>query len=169
MTALDKARSRRNRDRTKEARHLRLYHWMLKSEAWKSLDATARAIYIEMAGRYAGPLSNNGRISYSVREAAEALKISKATASRALVVLQERGFIVATKHGTFNLKVRHCTEWRLTEFGCDVTLAHATKDFMKWTTEKQNTVSQANRAVPLVKPLGPSHETETPKKAAHGI
>ncbi len=37
------------------------------------------------------------------------------------------------------MKARHATEWRLTEFGDDVTDALATKDFARW--EKQNTVS----------------------------
>jgi hypothetical protein len=52
---------------------------MLKSSAWKSLTANARAIYIEMASRYGGPGSNNGRIPYSVRDAAKSLKIGKST------------------------------------------------------------------------------------------
>jgi hypothetical protein len=68
------SRSRKKTGRSdKEARHVRLYHSMLKSSAWKSLTANARAIYIEMASRYGGPGSNNGRIPYSVRDAAKSL------------------------------------------------------------------------------------------------
>ncbi len=52
---------------------------------------------------------------------------------------EDRGFVVQTKRGAFSLKARHATEWRLTEFGDDVTDALATKDFARW--EKQNTVS----------------------------
>ena len=167
MSNLTKQLKRKGRS-NKEARHVRLYHHVLTSSAWQSLDAVARAIYIEMASRYAGAGSNNGRIGYAVREAADALHISKATASRAIRQLQDRGFIVATQQGTFNRKVRHSTEWRLTEFGCDVTNALPTKDFMRWTPEKQNTVSYANRTVPLVKPNGTSHETEPLKKARYG-
>ena len=33
------------------------------------------------------------------------------------------GFIVPTKRGAFSLKVRHATEWRLTDRACDLTLA----------------------------------------------
>src|SRR4051794_6203222 len=91
----------------KAANHVRLYHWLLESDAWKALDANARAIYIEMSRRYKGPGSNNGSISYSVREAAEALNIGKSTAARAFVRLQQLGFIVGTLKGTFNRKVRH--------------------------------------------------------------
>lgn len=113
-------------------RYVALTHWMMRSDAWRSLDCVARYAYIEMAARYAGPGSNNGRLPYSLREMAEALNVSKMTAQRALHKLQERGFIVETKRGAFNLKLRHATEWRLTEFGCDVTGALATKAFAQW-------------------------------------
>jgi hypothetical protein len=106
---------------------------MTDSAAWRNLTANARAIYIEIGRRYAGPNSNNGRIPYSVREAAKALRVSQATACRALAELTAHGFIVPMMKGGFNLKRRHATEWRLTEFPCDVTNALAgTKDFMKW-------------------------------------
>jgi hypothetical protein len=45
----------------KEARHVRLHHWMMKSPAWQSLNANARAIYVEMAMQYCGSGTNNGR------------------------------------------------------------------------------------------------------------
>jgi hypothetical protein len=114
-------------------RHVRLYHYMMDSPAWHDLGAVARAIYLEIARRYAGPGSNNGRIPYSVREAAAAFRISTATASRALATLTDHGFIVPVVKGAFSLKRRHATEWRLTEFPCDVSKAFvATKDFMRW-------------------------------------
>ncbi len=65
----------------KEARHVRLYHWILASPAWKSLNAVERSLYVEIASRYAGP-GTNGKIVLSVRQAADALHVSKATASR---------------------------------------------------------------------------------------
>jgi DNA-binding transcriptional MocR family regulator len=105
---------------------------MLKSVAWKSLDSTARALYIEIATRYGGPETNNGRIPYSVREAASALHVGKSTAARAFIQLQDRGFIVEMQKGAFSLKVRHATLWRLTEFGCDVTRELATREYARW-------------------------------------
>jgi hypothetical protein len=131
---------RRNRtDRTGRShgsdRYVALTHWMMKTEAWRSLNSVARCAYIELARRYAGPGSNNGRLPYSLREMAEALNTSKMTAQRAFKVLQERGFIVEMKRGAFSLKERHATEWRLTEFGDDVTGALATKDFARWKTQ----------------------------------
>ena len=62
-------------------RFIQLFYWMFDTPAWKDLDAVSRAIYVELTARYNG--SNNGRIAFSARQAAEELKISKATAARA--------------------------------------------------------------------------------------
>jgi len=116
----------------KALRHVRLYHYMTDSAAWHDLGPVARAIYCEIAKRYAGDGSNNGRIPYSIRQAAAELRISPATASRGLRELQTHGFIIPVTKGAFSLKKRHATEWRLTEFPCDPTHALASKDFMRW-------------------------------------
>ena len=147
---------RNSTDRTgrskKAARHVRLYHWVMATPAWKSLNGNQRALYVEIAARYDG--SNNGRIPYSVREAAQALHIGKATAARDLIVLEERGFIVVMVRGAFNVKLKLATEWRLTEFNCDVTGALPTKAFAKWspknsehglTTDRHGTCSETER------------------------
>jgi DNA-binding transcriptional regulator YhcF (GntR family) len=107
-------------------------HFMMNTAAWKSLDATARAIYVHMAMRYAGPRSNNGRLPYSVREAAAEFHVGKSTAARAISALIDRGFIVIAKRGAFSRKTRHATEFRLTEFPSDVDNTLATKDFVHW-------------------------------------
>ncbi len=105
---------------------------MMNTAAWKSLDATARAIYLHMAMLYAGPGSNNGRLHYSVREAAAELRIGKSTTQRALQLLTDRGFIVVMQRGGFTLKKRHATEWRLTNFPSDLDGSFATKDYLRW-------------------------------------
>jgi hypothetical protein len=108
--------TRRSKD--KASRHVRLYHWLLRSEAWQSLSANARAIYIEMAARYNG--SNNGYVPFSVRDTANRVHIGKNAAHAALRSLEVRGFIVATRRSAFNVKTKIATEWRLTEFSCDI-------------------------------------------------
>ena len=136
-------------NKEKAPRHVRLYHWFLKGDAWRSLSPNARAIYVEIVERYNG--TNNGRISFSIREGADLLHIGKNAAAKALLVLQERGFIVATKRGGFNLRYKDqmATEWRLTEFSSDIDATFATKDFMKWTgPEKQNTVAVRGQTLP---------------------
>src|SRR5262249_22085331 len=112
-------------------RWVRLRYWLLTSPAWRSLTGNAAKLYVELAMRYNG--SNNGRIPYSVREAAKALNASFQTAMRSLQLLQNRGFIVCTRKGAFSLKAApYASEWRLTEYDNDTPLEHATKDFMKW-------------------------------------
>jgi DNA-binding transcriptional MocR family regulator len=144
---------------------------MTNSAAWHDLNAVARAIYCEMAKRYAGDGSNNGRLPYSIREAAAELRISRTTASRALNSLEDHGFIVAITKGAFSLKKRHATEWRLTEFPCDVTHTVSTKDFMRWrpNTKIQNTVSMAKLSGPVAKPNGTCGETDRAEKPPNGI
>ncbi|WP_374330435.1 hypothetical protein [Aestuariivirga sp.] len=158
-----------------ESRHVRLYHWMIKSPAWEHSSTLGRAIYIELAGRYAGEGSNNGRIAYSVREVADTFKVSPATASRAFRELEEKGFISCITKGGFSRKVRHATEWRLTEFRCDVTGEMASKDFMRWVPsvpvvkqKMQNTVPVVKQAVPVVKQYGASGETIEGKRGPDG-
>jgi hypothetical protein len=112
-------------------RYVRLTHRMMQTKAWQSLEANARAIYLELAALYNG--SNNGSIGLSARQAAEAIHVSKDTGARSLTLLQDRGFIVATAKGRFD-RQRHATRWRLTEFRCDLTGQPASRDFETWTT-----------------------------------
>lgn len=111
-----------------DARHVRLYHWMLKSEAWRSLDCKARCALVELYGLYNG--RNNGDLFLSVRELAARLRCGKATASKAFRALEERGFIRAKERGAFNVKHRHATTWILTEF--EYAGKIPSKEFMRW-------------------------------------
>lgn len=148
----------RRRKREKSARHVRLYHVMLRSAAWKDLDAVAQALYVAISARYGGPGSNNGRIPYSVREGAAALKIGKTKCATALQALQAHGFIVAMKLGGFNRKDRHATEWRLTEYTCDVNGALPTHAYEP-SAKIQNSVSVGGRVVSTDGPLGTHRRT----------
>jgi len=133
------------RMKDKEPRHVRLYHWLTDSEAWRDLDTVARCVYLQLARRYGGPDSNNGRIPCSLLELADELTISKQTAMRALDKLQDHGFIIMVKQGAFRLKHRHATEWRLTEFRCDVTGAMATKEFARWRKSEAGSIRKPHR------------------------
>ena len=139
---------------------------MLDSPAWKDLDAVARALYIELNKRYNG--YNNGRISYSARQGAQDLNISKATASRGLRSLQAHGFIMVEKIGAFHCKVRHASEYRLTIFESNVATNYATtlatKEFMHW-PKIQNAVPPVRLTGLIVKPVGPTSETESSKSS----
>ncbi len=121
---------RYKQEKRKPDRHVRLYHWLMRSPAWKSLPGLSRALYAELAKYYNG--KNNGKIGYSARQAADDLQITPGTASRHLRILTDCGFIEPMKKGAFSVKERHATEWRMTEFICDVSGKPPTKDFMRW-------------------------------------
>jgi DNA-binding transcriptional MocR family regulator len=148
----------------------------MNSAAWKDLNATARAIYTEIAKRYNG--SNNGFIVYSVRQAANELKIGKTTAARGFIDLESHGFIVAEQRGAFHWKIdvtgerhRPASEWRLTEHHSDRVIGiesrYPTKEFMRW-PEIQNTVPSQVRMVPAAKPYGPVLGTIEDKNSPDG-
>ncbi|WP_137154846.1 winged helix-turn-helix domain-containing protein [Rhizobium sp. FKL33] len=125
------------------AKFLMIDGYIFTSQAFRSLSTVERSAYLEFKWRYDG--FNNGRIALSCRELAEALNISKATASRAIEALCEKGFVDPVKKATFNLKYRAATEWRLTEFTCDVTGELPTTQFMRW--REKNTVSLRGHTV----------------------
>jgi predicted RNA binding protein YcfA (HicA-like mRNA interferase family) len=101
---------------------------MLKSPAWLSLTAPARAIYVELECRHFG--TNNGDIGLSVRDAATLCRIAKDTAAKAFQELQEKGFIRCRRKGSFHCKVQHASEWELTAKPFDS--GKPTNNFMQW-------------------------------------
>lgn len=116
-----------------------LERYLLKSAAWRSLKPVARSAYVEIAYSYDG--SNNGRVQISARLLGDRLGMNKATASRAILELQSKGFIEIARKSAFSVKLKECSEYRLTAFRCDVTGALPTKTFMRWQPEIQNTVA----------------------------
>ena len=117
-----------------KSKYVQLDGYIMRSEAWASLTPNDKAAYLEYKWRYDG--HNNGRIGLGCRELAEALKSSKDTALRSQESLIEKGFIVKTKASGFSVKNRTATEWRLTEYACNLTGDLATKDFTRWTATK---------------------------------
>jgi hypothetical protein len=154
--------------RDKPSRYVSMAHYLMKSQAWKSLGCIGRAVYLDMASRYYG--SNNGRIGYSIRCAVDELRIGNATAKRALDALEDRGFIVAVKKGAFSLKIRNSTEWRLTEYQCDVSNKMATKEFMTWTPDKNKTrYPQRNRTDAVAEPIGVCSGSDASLNTSHDV
>jgi hypothetical protein len=102
-------------------RFLQLHHRLLKSHAWHALTPLERSGYIELAQLYDG--TNNGRLAMSARRLAGLIPCDKNAASRALKNLEDAGFIEAIKLGRYTCKAeeRKASEYRLTDFRCDVT------------------------------------------------
>ena len=133
---------RPNRNKRREAPHVRLYHVMLDSPAYLSLSCPARAVLVEIWKAFNG--TNNGRIGLSVRRASDRCNIARGTAARAFTEFRNAA---SSNASAFSRKALHATEWRLTWWGCDVTGERASKRFMSWGREKQNAVSKYPVAV----------------------
>jgi hypothetical protein len=161
---------------------VRLAFYLIDSPAWRDLDPTARALYVELKRRFNG--KNNGSIGYGIRQAADNLRVGKSTAARAFQSLKEHGFIIPALEGTFNRKSRHSSEWLLTEYPADIDIDDPTtglrikaydlarKDFARWhivANSSQQTGPVAGLTGPVVGPIGPLYGTVPVKKAAHGI
>lgn len=122
------AKSKAKRKTNPVDKHVRLFRWLLNSEAYRSLSVGARATLIELYDLYNG--LNNGEIFLSVREAGLRLQVNKDTAGGWLWDLECRGFIKPNVPGAFSWKDKHASTWILTEFGFANQLS--TKDFMRW-------------------------------------
>src|SRR5262249_18043733 len=95
-------------------------HDAMASAAWLVIVKTgAVPLLLEISRRCNG--RNNGEISYSQREAEERFGCSSHTAVQWFRVLQEAGFIVLVRKGSFNQKagVGRASIWRLTMEPCE--------------------------------------------------
>jgi hypothetical protein len=134
--------------RARDAKHVRLYLYMLKSPAWLSLSCQAKCLLIELLALYNG--ANNGELYMSVRTAATLLHTGLHQATAALRELKEKGFIRATRKGsrTRRDEERLATCWRLTEYDDDLTGRQPTKEYMTWRppAEAQATSKRTERS-----------------------
>lgn len=91
-----KGRGADAKGRSKKGEHFaKLLRPTLETPAWKALSCAGQALYPWLKLEWHGPsTNNNGRISLSVRQAAERLGVSDNTAARAFHDLQAKGFIV---------------------------------------------------------------------------
>jgi len=110
---------------------IQIHHYLLKSSAWLSLTPQARAVYIELAAIYNG--SNNGELALSQRDTARRCRIAKDTAAKTLQELIDKGFIAIETGGSFGYKLRHATEYRLTDHAYGD--KPASKELMSWRPE----------------------------------
>ena len=149
--------------RNQDLKHVRLYGWLLRSSAYRSLSPYGRSLLVELYALYNG--TNNGAVFLSVREAARRLGCAAGTAEKALGELQDRGFIAISQRGGFNLKSRHATTWRLTEYS--VGDERPTKDFMSWIAPGETNTkikSRYHEIVPMVSPRSTDTTERPPKK-----
>jgi hypothetical protein len=76
----------------------RLFLVTLRSPAWRALSPYAQRLYPWLLLEWGGPrANNNGRISFSVRQAADVLGSHTETARKAFLDLQAKGFLVVKR------------------------------------------------------------------------
>jgi hypothetical protein len=61
-------------------RYFQLHHYMIRTDAWQALSAAAVRVYIQLGSRYNG--ANNGKLAFSVRDAAAECNLAVNTAMR---------------------------------------------------------------------------------------
>jgi hypothetical protein len=118
--------SRRRRKSRSDTRFVALQHYLLNSPACISLPGDALKLFIYVWKRHNG--SNNGEISFSVREAEE-IGLTKSTAARMFRILVDRGFLAKVGESHFGRK-RVAQTWRITAE--TYRNEKATNDFMRW-------------------------------------
>lgn len=119
------AKATKRRDRA----HARIYAAWLDLPAWQALSHAAKALLVEMMGRYRP--GDNSRLEWPVRECAALLRCSLSTASVALNELEECGWIAVTRVGSFSRKSR-ASRYRLAMFCDDATGEPPTREFESW-------------------------------------
>ncbi|MBT3141366.1 MarR family transcriptional regulator [Ruegeria litorea] len=152
--------------RDAEGQYLTLPYAQLKSTAWRSLSGAAVKVLLELHTRFNG--GNNGNVRLSMNEAVKALGISKGTAQRAFVELEEKGFIVL--HTPGNWYNRRAHEWRLTTKRMQTAkgLRVATNDWRFWQSKTKDGPAEnpsPKSTGPMENPRPGSGSTTEPVKA----
>jgi hypothetical protein len=127
-------------------RFVQLHHYVMESEAWRSLTTQDRAVYIEILALYDG--KNNGYIALGARAAGERANVNKDTAAACLKRLTARGFIECAVPGGYGTKQNRATEWRLTHQSCNRTNQPGSRAFLRWRPDLEASPLKPDRASP---------------------
>ena len=107
--------------------------YVVDTDAWRALGTASHSLFLLLNLEWNGPnYNNNGKITLSVRQAAERMGVSRDTAARAFQDLQAKGFIIVTKGGSLGVEGHgRCPEYEIT---C-IQMPHRDKSnsFLKWT------------------------------------
>ena len=106
-----------NRRQDKYEHFTKMIRPMMLTDAWKALSPTAQALYPWIKFEWKGEkANNNGKISLSVRQAADCLGVTKDTAARAFQDLQAKGFLVVTEAASLGVHGHgKCFKYEITE------------------------------------------------------
>jgi Fe2+ or Zn2+ uptake regulation protein len=115
------ARHDRTGRSTTPGRFTALPHDVLDSPGYLGTSPAARAVLVELVRLHNG--RNNGGIALGVRLAATRCNVSPATVARALQELGDAGLVDCIAKGSFRIKDRQASTYRLNWLRCDVTQA----------------------------------------------
>lgn len=89
----------------------------MDTPAWRALSSTAQALYPWLKLEWHGPkFNNNGKLQFSVRQAAQAMGVTKDTANKGFLDLQRKGFVVVTQEARLGVGgAARCSSYELTE------------------------------------------------------
>jgi DNA-binding transcriptional ArsR family regulator len=121
---------------------------MAESAAWRSLSGPAVKVYVELRRRFVG--YNNGKLTLSLDEGARLLGLGKATVSRALRELQDKGFVKLVKRGRWY--GRMASEYAVTDRPLDGN--YPTNDWKNWLPPKPRKTNSRFRDGPIGLPDG---------------
>lgn len=109
---------------------IKIEHELMRCPAWLALSIASTVLLLEVWSKHNG--RNNGEITYSCREARERFGFGLTRAVASFAELQDKGFIVAMRRGSFNTKTgeHRGTSWRLTMEPFDG--KPPTRDYLAW-------------------------------------
>ena len=110
---------------------------VIDTPAWRALSLCAQALFPWLLMEFKGDkYNNNGKITLSVRQAAERMGVAKDTASKAFRDLQAKGFIVVKKGASLGVEGHgKCPEYEITSI--DTLREKASKLYLKWSGDKE--------------------------------
>lgn len=126
-------RDKRNEERGEH--WTKLVRTMMETPAWRALSPTAQALYPWIKFEWKGPkANNNGKISITVRQAAERLGVANDTAAKAFQELQAKGFLHVTEIARLGVQgTAQSTTYELTEIPVPGSDSHSGRRlYMTW-------------------------------------
>ena len=122
--------------------HLKL----MTTPAWRALSTVAQALYPWLILEWKGPkFNNNGKISFSVRQAAEAIGVSRNTAAKGFRELQAKGFIKVKRGASLGVSGHgKCPEYEVTDVPLLENGRVANQNYLNWVEGKDFEVFKHN-------------------------
>jgi hypothetical protein len=123
--------SKRQYDKGRRPQFLRMYVYVIRSDAWKATSLGARALFMGLKAYYSSNFENNGHVFLSKRRAADECGLDHSSVSRWYRELQHYGFIKQTQGSHLGLGGKgKAAKWRLTDEPYKG--EPPTNDFLRW-------------------------------------